>query len=143
MANGPPMKRGMILPNTTEARREASRSLADLARDTIREDGSPRLAISVCTSDGPVFQATLQWVDPKRRLRRPANVMDLRDGSSENMCTKCIEFDNKIARYMRLASQITDEPTSDAIVQMIERMKAEKTALHGEPDGQGPGATGF
>ena len=69
--------------------------------------------------------------------------MDLRDGSSENMCTKCIEFDNKIARYMRLASQITDEPTSDAIVQMIERMEAEKTALHGEPDGQGPGATGF
>ena len=42
------------------------------------------------------------------------------------MCTKCIEFDNKIARYMRLASQITDEPTSDAIVQMIERMKAGK-----------------
>jgi len=47
------------------------------------------------------------------------------------MCTKCIEFDNKIARYMRLASQIT-EPTSDAILQMIERMKAEKAALHGE-----------
>ena len=141
MANAPD-EEGMILPNTIEAQREASRSLADLARDTIREDGSPRLAISVRTSDGPVFQATLQWVDPKRRLRRPANVMDLRDGSSENMCTKCIEFDNKIARYMRLASQIT-EPTSDAILQMIERMKAEKAALHGEHDGQGPGATGF
>ena len=70
-----------------------------------------------------------------------ANVMDLRRGSSENMCAKCIEFDNKIARYMRLATQITDEPTSEAIAQMIERMKAEKAALHGEPDGRGPGAT--
>ena len=38
-----PDEEGMILPNTIEARREASRSLADLARDTIREDGSPRL----------------------------------------------------------------------------------------------------
>ena len=70
MANAPD-EEGMILPNTIEAQREASRSLADLARDTIREDGSPRLAISVRTSDGPVFQATLQWVDPKRRSDIP------------------------------------------------------------------------
>ena len=61
-----PDEEGLILPNTIEARREASRSLADLARDTIREDGSPKLVIAVRTSDGPVFQATLQWgLDPK------------------------------------------------------------------------------
>jgi len=69
MANAPD-EEGMILPNTIEAQREASRSLADLARDTIREWLS-EVGFSVRTSDGPVFQATLQWVDPKRRSDIP------------------------------------------------------------------------
>jgi len=47
---------GMILPNVEAARREASRSLADLARDAVRNDGTPRLAISVRTTGQCVKQ---------------------------------------------------------------------------------------
>jgi hypothetical protein len=52
---------GTILPNIDAARREASLSLADLARDTLRSEGSPSLVIEVRTSDGPVFEAAFQW----------------------------------------------------------------------------------
>jgi uncharacterized protein DUF6894 len=52
---------GMILPNMTSVRHEASRSLADLARDTLRRQGCQRLAISVRTDDGPVYEARFQW----------------------------------------------------------------------------------
>jgi len=38
-----PDEEGMNLPNLDAARREASRSLAELARDTLRSDGVPRL----------------------------------------------------------------------------------------------------
>jgi hypothetical protein len=56
-----PDEEGMILPNMEAARREASRSLADLARDAVRNDGTPRLAISVRTDDGPVCEAAFEW----------------------------------------------------------------------------------
>ena len=55
-----PDEEGMILPNMTSVRREASRSLADLARYPRRE-GCPRLAISVRNEDGPVYEARFQW----------------------------------------------------------------------------------
>jgi hypothetical protein len=61
-----PDEEGMILPNMEAARREASRSLADLARDTVRS-GSPRLAISVRTDDGPVCEAAFEWnIEPNQ-----------------------------------------------------------------------------
>ena len=56
-----PDEEGMILPNMDAARREASRSLADLAREIIRTEQPPKLAISVRTSEGPVFEASFQW----------------------------------------------------------------------------------
>ena len=46
------------------------------------------------------------------------------------MCDKCVEFDGKIEHYQRLASRITDQATLDGIGELIERMKAEKAALH-------------
>jgi hypothetical protein len=52
---------GMILPDIDAARREASRSLAQLARNTDRCEGFPRFAISVRTFDGPVYETVLQW----------------------------------------------------------------------------------
>ena len=52
---------GMILPTMDAARREASRSLADLARDIIRTAHPPKLTISVRNSEGPVFEANFQW----------------------------------------------------------------------------------
>jgi hypothetical protein len=56
-----PDEEGMILPNVDAARHEASRSSADLARDTVRSAGTPRLAISVRTDDGPVCEAVFEW----------------------------------------------------------------------------------
>ena len=52
---------GMILPHMDAARTEASRSLGDLARDTLRSEGCPRVSIEVRTSDGPAFEAAFLW----------------------------------------------------------------------------------
>ena len=56
-----PDEEGMNLPNIEAARREASHSLADLARDAVRSEGTPRLVISVRTEEGPVCEAVFQW----------------------------------------------------------------------------------
>jgi hypothetical protein len=56
-----PDEEGMILANMDAARREASRSLADLAREIIRTEQPPKLTISVRTSVGPVFEASFEW----------------------------------------------------------------------------------
>jgi hypothetical protein len=46
------------------------------------------------------------------------------------MCERCTELDAKIEHYQRLSSRLTDQPTLDGIKELIERMKAEKAALH-------------
>ena len=46
------------------------------------------------------------------------------------MCEKCIELDGMIEHYQRLASRITDQAMLDGIRELIERMNAEKAALH-------------
>ena len=46
------------------------------------------------------------------------------------MCDKCIELDGKIEHYQHLSSTITDQRTLDGIKELIERMKAQKAALH-------------
>jgi len=48
------------------------------------------------------------------------------------MCDRCVELDGKIAHYQRMASRFTDQALLDGIKEMIERMKAEKSALHPE-----------
>jgi hypothetical protein len=48
------------------------------------------------------------------------------------MCEKCVELDQKIDHYQRLASSIMDPRTVDGINELIEKMKAEKVALHPE-----------
>jgi hypothetical protein len=53
---------GMLLPNIDAARREASQSLSELAREEIgSKRASPNLTISVRTDEGPVYEAALQW----------------------------------------------------------------------------------
>jgi len=56
-----PDNEGTILPNLDAARRKASISLANLARDMGYVEGFPRFAVSVRTSDGPVYETVLQW----------------------------------------------------------------------------------
>jgi hypothetical protein len=54
-------KEGTNLPDLDAARRKASISLANLARNMgYRLPGFPRFAISVRTSDGPVYETVLQ-----------------------------------------------------------------------------------
>jgi hypothetical protein len=48
------------------------------------------------------------------------------------MCEKCVDLDTKIEHYRVLASRITDQPTLDGINHLIERMQAQKAALHPE-----------
>jgi hypothetical protein len=48
------------------------------------------------------------------------------------MCDRCSELDGKIEHHSRLASRITDQATLDGIRELIERMNAEKAALHPE-----------
>jgi hypothetical protein len=45
------------------------------------------------------------------------------------MCEKCDEIDGKIAHYKGMTRLITDKQTLDGIVQLIEKMKAEKAAF--------------
>jgi hypothetical protein len=46
------------------------------------------------------------------------------------MCDKCVELDGKIEHYQRMAFRITDQAMLDGIRELIERMKAERAALH-------------
>jgi len=46
------------------------------------------------------------------------------------MCEKCVELDGKIEHYRRVATTITDPGVLDGIKKQIERMKAERAALH-------------
>jgi hypothetical protein len=48
------------------------------------------------------------------------------------VCDKCGELDNKIEHYGRLVASITDTRTVDGINELIEKVKAEKAALHPE-----------
>jgi hypothetical protein len=48
------------------------------------------------------------------------------------MCDRCVELDGKIEHYQRMVSRTTDQATLDAIKRLIERMKAQKAALHPE-----------
>jgi len=56
-----PDEEGISLPSLNAARREASRSLADLLRDIIRTEHPPSLTISVRDSEGPVFETCFEW----------------------------------------------------------------------------------
>jgi hypothetical protein len=49
-----------------------------------------------------------------------------------NVCKQCVEIDKKIEHYRFMASRITDQPMLDGIKELIERMIAQKAALHPE-----------
>lgn len=48
------------------------------------------------------------------------------------MCGKCVEIDKKINHYRQLGSSISDQRTNDGINDLVEKLKAEKAALHPE-----------
>ena len=48
------------------------------------------------------------------------------------MCRKCDDIDQRIARYRRIASQISDKLAQEGIAGLIEKLTAEKAALHSD-----------
>ena len=48
------------------------------------------------------------------------------------MCRKCQEIDRVIAHYRELGSRTTDQATVEGIAMLIEKMEAEKRALHSD-----------
>jgi hypothetical protein len=50
------------------------------------------------------------------------------------MCSKCTEFDNRIARYKKMAVHFTDQITSDGIAGLIKQLMDEMIALHPETE---------
>jgi hypothetical protein len=50
------------------------------------------------------------------------------------MCDKCVELDGKIEHYERISASISDQLTIDRIKELVEQMKAQKSALHPEQE---------
>ena len=48
------------------------------------------------------------------------------------MCDRCVELDDKIEHYQRMASKTTDPDLLDGIQKLVKRMKALKALLHPE-----------
>lgn len=48
------------------------------------------------------------------------------------MCDKCIDLDDKMEHYRRIASRINDQLTLDRIKELIAELENEKAALHPE-----------
>ncbi len=51
------------------------------------------------------------------------------------MCWKCQDIDKVVEHYRTLASRVTDALTLKGLEQLIEKLLAERKALH--PDGEG------
>ena len=68
------------------------------------------------------------------RRRRAA----FRTNAELAMCEKCAEFDKKIEHYRMIIMRVPDPLTVDGISKLIEKMQAEKAALHPEKPAQGP-----
>jgi hypothetical protein len=54
--------------------------------------------------------------------------------SGKPMCEKCVELDGKIEHYQRISASISDQLTVDRIKELVEKMKAQKAALHPEQE---------
>jgi hypothetical protein len=46
------------------------------------------------------------------------------------MCEKCVEIDKKTDHYRRITASISDQLTIDRIDALVEKLEAEKAALH-------------
>jgi hypothetical protein len=49
------------------------------------------------------------------------------------MCWKCEEIEKVILHYRILSARVTDRLTLEGLQQLIEKLEAEKKALHPEP----------
>lgn len=69
--------------------------------------------------------ADLKWL---RRLRDQLRSRPIQEGAF--MCRKCDEIAEAIVRYRRLKGQVTDQQMIEATVLLLDKLEAEKLALH-------------
>jgi hypothetical protein len=50
------------------------------------------------------------------------------------MCWKCDEIDKAIVHYRTMSARVTDQLTLEGLQQLIDKLEAEKSALHPEPE---------
>jgi hypothetical protein len=55
------------------------------------------------------------------------------------MCWKCQEIDLVILHYRTLGARVTDQLTLDGLQHLIDKLEAEKSALHPEEEGDADG----
>lgn len=53
------------------------------------------------------------------------------------MCWKCNEIDKVMLHYRTLGARVTDQQTVEGLQQLIDKLEAEKMALHPEPKKEG------
>ena len=58
----------------------------------------------------------------------------LRANVEREMCDKCAELEGRIAHYERVSASVTDLTTVGRIKELVERLRAEKAALHPEQE---------
>lgn len=59
---------------------------------------------------------------------RPIALRPIQEGAF--MCRKCDEIAEAIVRYRRLKGQVTDQQMIEATVLLLDKLEAEKLALH-------------
>src|ERR1700730_421757 len=78
-----------------------------------------RMGAATARQRGPIAmeRASILWVAPFKKAEKP-------------MCDKCIEIDKRTERYRRISASISDQLTIDRIDALVEKLEAEKAALH-------------
>jgi hypothetical protein len=85
-----------------------------LIRNVLKQQAEHfRLTNVLCSDDG------IAWARHAYNDKRPVA-----------MCEKCVEIDEKIARYRKLSSSVADQITIERVKALIEDLQAQKAALH-------------
>jgi hypothetical protein len=50
------------------------------------------------------------------------------------MCWKCDEIDKVIVHYRTMSARVTDQLTLEGLRQLVNKLQAEKSALHPKPE---------
>jgi hypothetical protein len=82
---------------------------------------------SLSTQTRPTPRAPL---GPRNRLFPFALLLFQTTDEVLSVCDKCDELDDRIERYRKLASGISDRLTLDAIADRIKEMEAQKVQFH-------------
>jgi hypothetical protein len=104
-----------LAPDSVSQHRVHDEATAGADRIPLPDSRKPAGESGICGLNGPA-----DW------RRRTLPTLECRTA----MCEKCVKLDSKIDHYRFLASRLTDQLTIHGIKQLIDRIQAEKAALH-------------